>query len=98
MIINIDSYSHDGLGIGHINGKVVFVPNTIIGEEVEIEIVNDKNNYSLGKVINFINKSPNRVKSICPYYNKCGGCSYQHLNIEDERKLRIKEKESWKKY
>ncbi|MDD2377409.1 MAG: 23S rRNA (uracil(1939)-C(5))-methyltransferase RlmD [Bacilli bacterium] len=76
-IINLD---HQGRGIGKINNKVVFIPNALIGEIVEIEIVKEKKKYLEGKVINYIKKSDDRISPKCPYFNKCGGCDLLHLS------------------
>lgn len=88
MNIKINSYDHEGRGIGKIDGKVVFVPNTIPGEEVEVEIINNKKNYLEGKVINYLTRSSKRIESKCPYFDKCGGCSYLHLDILDEENVK----------
>ena len=88
MNIKIEKYDNQGRGIGYLNKKIVFVPNTVIGETVEIEILEEKDKYMIGKVINVINPSTIRIKSKCPYYDKCGGCEFMHLSIDEE--LRIK--------
>lgn len=88
MNIKIEKYDNQGRGIGYLNKKIVFVPNTVIGETVEIEIVEEKDKYIVGKVINVISPSTIRIKSKCPYYDKCGGCEFMHLSMDEE--LRIK--------
>ena len=45
MNIKIEKYDNQGRGIGYLNKKIVFVPNTVIGETVEIEIVEEKDKY-----------------------------------------------------
>ena len=79
MNIKIEKYDNQGRGIGYLNKKIVFVPNTVIGETVEIEIVEEKDKYIVGKVINVISPSTIRIKSKCPYYDRCGGCEFMHL-------------------
>lgn len=88
MNIKIEKYDNQGRGIGYLNKKIVFVPNTVIGETVEIEIVEEKDKYIVGKVINVISPSTIRIKSKCPYYDRCGGCEFMHLSMDEE--LRIK--------
>ena len=88
MNIKIEKYDNQGRGIGYLNKKIVFVPNTVIGETVEIEIVEEKDKYMVGKVINVISPSTIRIKSKCPYYDRCGGCEFMHLSMDEE--LRIK--------
>ena len=94
-IINLD---HFGRGIAK-KDKPIFIDNTLIGEVVEIEITKDKKKYSEGKVINCIKKSPLRVESDCPYYDKCGGCDLLHLSYEEQLKYKEnKVKEIIKKF
>ena len=94
-IINLD---HFGRGIAK-KDKPIFIDNALIGEVVEIEITKDKKKYSEGKVINYIKKSSLRVKSDCPYYDKCGGCDLLHLSYEEQLKYKEnKVKEIVKKF
>lgn len=80
MKVKIEAYDHLGRGIAKIDGKVVFVPYTKKGETVEIEIVEQKKNYAVGKLLPL----PSDTPSFCPYYGKCGGCQLQHLSYEEQ--------------
>ncbi len=87
-VVTITSYDHKGRGIARINDKIVFIPNTITNEIVEIEIIKNKKNYMEAKVISFIKESPNRIKNICPYYPTCGGCDLLHLSYVEQLKYK----------
>jgi 23S rRNA (uracil1939-C5)-methyltransferase len=76
-IIKLDN---QGRGITYLNNKIVFVPYTLINEEVEIEIIKEHANYMEGKLVKIITPSSKRIKPLCPYYEECGGCSFEHLN------------------
>lgn len=76
MIVKIDNLSHDLKGITRINGKVTFVDNALPGEVVNIKIFDEKKNFNKGKVISYIEKSKDRIENICPYFDRCGGCSF----------------------
>lgn len=89
MKVDIVRMDHQGRGIGYINNKVVFVPNTLIDEVVEIEITKEKKNYLEGKVIKFLKKSTKRRKSKCPYYLECGGCQLLHMSYEDSLNYKL---------
>ena len=98
-IIEIEKLDHQGRGIGKIDGKIVFVPNTYIDEKVEIEVIKDTTKFMEGKVVKFLKKSSDRVKFSCPYYNECGGCNIAHIKYE--KQLQFKEdlvKNIFKKY
>ena len=89
MRVEIEKMDDFGRGIAYLNDKVVFVPKTIIGDIVKIEIVNDKKKYSIAKVLEIITPSKLRIKEKCPFYQRCGGCSMQNVEyrIELEYKL-----------
>lgn len=83
-IVKIDKLNHQGEGIARINDKIVFVPNTCIGETVEIKVDKEHKNYLEGHVSKYIDKSIDRVDYKCPYYNECGGCNLLHLSYEKQ--------------
>ena len=87
--VTIEKLDHFGRGIGKIDGKVIFIPNALPNENVLYEIEKEAKKYLVGKNIEIINKSENRVEPECPYFEKCGGCSLQHLSYEDTKKFKI---------
>jgi 23S rRNA (uracil1939-C5)-methyltransferase len=86
--VEILSYDHQGRGIGRINDKIIFIPNTIPGEIVNIKVTKDKKKFMEGEVINFIKESPYRVKDLCPYYETCGGCDLLHIPYSEQLKYK----------
>ena len=80
LIEKLDDF---GRGITHINNKVVFIENTLPEEVVEIEIINDKKNFSEAKAIKYLKSSKDRIESKCPYFEVCGGCNLLHLSYEN---------------
>ena len=76
MIVKIDNLSHDLKGITRVNGKVTFIDNALPNEVVDIKIMEEKKKFNRGKVISYIEKSEDRRDNPCPYFDKCGGCSY----------------------
>lgn len=69
-------------GIAKIGEMVVFVPGTIAGEMVKIQIIKVTSSYAIGKVLEIINKDCNRIKPPCDSYKRCGGCSALHMEYE----------------
>ena len=59
--------------------RSVFVPYSLTGDEAWIEIVEEKKNYSWGRLERLIAPSPWRVSPPCSYFGKCGGCHWQHI-------------------
>ena len=78
----IESLDDFGRGVTHINDKVVFVPNALPNELVEIEITSDSKKYSEARVVKYLEKSKDRLQSLCPYFEVCGGCHLLHLSYE----------------
>ncbi|KQC05914.1 MAG: hypothetical protein APR62_09035 [Smithella sp. SDB] len=96
--IKIESIAFGGEGVGRIDNFVVFVPFSAIGDELEIEIIQMKKNFLRGRLLKIIKPSQFRVKPLCRYYEKCGGCCYQHLKYEHQLKIKQKQIEEafWK--
>lgn len=63
-------------------GRVIFVPFSIPGERVRVEITEPHKRWARGKILNILNASPHRIEPRCPHFKDCGGCHYQHLNYE----------------
>jgi tRNA/tmRNA/rRNA uracil-C5-methylase (TrmA/RlmC/RlmD family) len=96
--VKIESIAFGGDGVGRIDNFVVFVPFAAPGDELGIEITQLKKKFVRGRILKIINPSPARVKPLCRYYGKCGGCCYQHLNYEHQLKIKKKQVEEsfWK--
>ena len=86
--MEIIKYDHNGRGITYLNDKIVFVSNTIVGEDVEIKVLEDKKNYISADVAKYNKISPIREKNICPYFNICGGCDIMHLPYCEQLKFK----------
>lgn len=80
----IESLSHDGRGICHIDGKVVFVHRALPGEEVKFRYCRTRGKYDEGDVLEVIKPSPLRIVPRCQHFGVCGGCSQQHLAADSQ--------------
>ncbi len=80
--VKIERLDHLGRGIGYIENKITFIPNTLPSELVVCQIVKERKKYNVGKLIEIIEPSKKRVTPFCPFYNHCGGCHLEHLNYE----------------
>ncbi|HEY1583995.1 MAG TPA: TRAM domain-containing protein, partial [Chthoniobacterales bacterium] len=79
MELVIDDLAFGGKGVGRAEGKAVFVPFTIDGERVAARVVREKKSFAEAEVVRLLDSSPHRVAPPCPYFGRCGGCSYQHM-------------------
>jgi len=82
MKVVIEKLDHFGNGLSHVDGKIVFVPKTLPGDIVEIDIVKEDKKFLEGKVINYIEKKERH--SICPYSDICGGCHLTDLKYSEQ--------------
>ena len=80
----IEGYSSEGLGIARIDGQVVFVHRAVRGELCDILILKVLKNVAFGKVVGMEAPSPHRREPDCPYYGRCGGCDFRHMDYEEE--------------
>lgn len=88
--VKIVDISYDGLGIGKIDGIVVFVPNTVIGDELIVKILKVRKNCVYAKISSIISPSPNRIKPECDVAHRCGGCLLQAMSYAAECDFKYK--------
>ena len=80
----VEGYSSEGLGIVRLDGAVVFVPQTIRGETVDIKITKVMKTAAVGEAVKIHAPSPERAKPECPHFGICGGCTFQHMTYTEE--------------
>lgn len=88
MKVRIEKLDHFGRGITYIDGKVCFVEHALPEEIVELEITKETKKYLLGKAIDYLETSPDRVIEKCKYFNTCGGCNLQHYDFTKENEYK----------
>lgn len=84
----VDGISHSGEGVARIEGKATFIPFTIPGETVDVEIFEEKKNFQRARLETVVSASPDRTEPPCPYFLKCGGCAYQHISYPRQLELK----------
>lgn len=99
IVIDIDDLSNLGSGVGRYSlpdGSkwVVMVPLVLPGEKVLVKVFRNHNSYSEADLVNVIFSSPDRIKPACEYFSICGGCQYQHINIDAQRQWKKSQVES----
>jgi tRNA/tmRNA/rRNA uracil-C5-methylase (TrmA/RlmC/RlmD family) len=82
--LKIEDVAFGGKGVARDHGKAVFVPYTIDGESVSAEVVREKKKFAEAEVLDVLEPSAHRVAPQCPYFGRCGGCSYQHIDYEHQ--------------
>lgn len=80
----VEGYSSEGLGIVRLDGAVVFVPQAVRGETIDLKITKVMKTAAAGEIVKIHKPSPDRAAPECPYYGQCGGCDFQHLTYPEE--------------
>ena len=86
--LEITTLAAEGKAMGHYDGMVVFVPMTVPGDVVDVQIKAKKRRFMEGTVVNFVKRSELRCEPVCEHFGVCGGCKWQNLPYEEQ--LRFK--------
>jgi 23S rRNA (uracil1939-C5)-methyltransferase len=84
----IEDLSNSGDGVGRWEGRVIFVPDTVVGDRVKVRLVRVKPQYAYGKLHEILDPSPHRVRPGCIVADKCGGCQWQHIDYAYQREAK----------
>lgn len=82
--VEITGITSEGSGVARIDNFAIFIPETAIGDVVNIKIVKLQKSYGFGRVESIITPSVYRIHPECTCYTRCGGCVYRHITYEAE--------------
>ncbi|MGL4343512.1 MAG: class I SAM-dependent RNA methyltransferase [Metamycoplasmataceae bacterium] len=88
-IVLIEKYNQTGEGIAFINLKPVYIFGSIIGEKIKIKIIEDKNKYFIGEIVEIITPSLNRRNITIPNQKDIGGYELIHMNQNEQISFKI---------
>ena len=95
--LRIDSITNLGFGVGRHEGLVVFVSDTVTGDEAEVKIIKITPSYAVGRVEKMTRLSPLRDDSRCQSAS-CRSCAYRNISYGHEKEIKEEEiKEAFKK-
>jgi 23S rRNA (uracil1939-C5)-methyltransferase len=86
--VHVSGMAHGGDAVARHEGKVIFVPYVLPGEEVVVELTEERASYSRARLVEVVTPSPDRVEPRCIHYGTCGGCQWQHISYERQSALR----------
>jgi 23S rRNA (uracil1939-C5)-methyltransferase len=89
--LKITDVAFGGKGVARENGKAVFIPFTIERELVSAKITREKKQFAEAEVVDLRQKSPYRVDPPCPYFGRCGGCAYQHIDYAHQLEIKTRQ-------
>lgn len=99
MLLTIEKLIYGGDGMARLptgsrsgddrgRGKAVFVPFVLGSEKIEASITEQKPGFARAKADSIIEASRHRVQPACPYFDRCGGCHYQHASYEHQLEIK----------
>ncbi|MDY0406641.1 23S rRNA (uracil(1939)-C(5))-methyltransferase RlmD [Virgibacillus sp. 179-BFC.A HS] len=86
--VHIEDLSHEGNGVGKVEGYPLFIPHALPGEQTTIKVVKANKNFGFGKLLEVKKKSPDRVEPPCDVFYKCGGCQIQHMSYRMQLEMK----------
>lgn len=86
--LTINNYGCNAEGVALFDGQIVFVPYSLVGENIDATIIKQTSKTNLAKIDNINNPSELRIKAPCPYFEKCGGCQLQHTTYQNTLKIK----------
>ena len=82
--VYIEKLAFGGAGVARLNNYVIFVKDTLPGETVRVRIIKRKPAYAEARKLEIEQPSPLRQPAPCPYFDWCGGCTWQNMKYEDQ--------------
>ena len=89
--VEIKKIAAEGKSIAYIDDKVLFVPNTVPGDIVDVQVTRKRKNFMEGYVTLVRRLSSLRVEPFCGHFGVCGGCKWQ--NLPYSMQLEVKQQE-----
>jgi len=68
--------------------RKVIVKNVLPGQKVRASVNKIRRGKAEGRLLEVLEKSPEEIKSACPHFQDCGGCTYQNLPYEKQLELK----------
>lgn len=88
ITLEITDLTSEGMGVGRVDGYVVFVAGTSPGDVVSARVLKADKSFGYAKIEEIIKSSDMRTSPDCPVFPRCGGCLYRHIKYENERGIK----------
>jgi 23S rRNA (uracil1939-C5)-methyltransferase len=72
------AYGGEALGRDS-SGRMIFVPFALPGERALVEVVETHKRWARARLLEVLERSPDRIDPRCAHFTLCGGCHYQHM-------------------
>ncbi|CAI6079569.1 23S rRNA (uracil(1939)-C(5))-methyltransferase RlmD [Cohnella sp. JJ-181] len=78
VVIDIVGMTHEGQGVGRVEGYALFVSGAVPGDRVQAEVQSIGKSFGRARMAALVAASPDRIAAPCAIYEACGGCQLQH--------------------
>ncbi len=89
--LEITTLAAEGKAMGRYNDQVVFVPMTVPGDVVDVQIRNKRRRFMEGTVVNYVKLSELRSEPFCEHFGVCGGCKWQNLPYAEQLRFKTEQ-------
>ena len=86
--IEITDFAAEGKSLARVNDMVVFVPWTVPGDIVDLQVRRKKHSFMEAEVIRYHKYSNVRTQPFCQHFGVCGGCKWQQLPYAEQLKMK----------
>ncbi len=89
ILVEVTAPVYGGECIGRLpDGRAVFVPYALPGEQVRVELVEEKRGFARARLLEVVQPAAERIAPRCAHYGVCGGCHYQHTDYATQLKIK----------
>lgn len=85
----VEGYSSEAMGVCRLDGRAVFLPRALSGEDWELKLVKVGAGAVFARGLRLITPSPRRQEPDCPHFGLCGGCDTRHMSYEEELRFKL---------
>lgn len=78
VVIDVVGMTHEGQGVGRVEGYTLFVSGAVPGDRVQAEVQSIGKSFGRARMAALVEASPDRIAAPCEIYEACGGCQLQH--------------------
>jgi len=89
--LEITTLAAEGKAMGRWNDVVVFVPMTVPGDVVDVQIRSKRRRFMEGEAVRFVRRSPMREEPFCAHFGVCGGCKWQNLPYGEQLRFKTQQ-------
>lgn len=88
ITVQMSVAAYEGKCVGKLDGMAIFVGNTAPGDIIRAQITRKKSNFAEGRLLEILEKGPDRIVPKCQHAYHCGGCTWQHVSYEEQARFK----------